>query len=185
MKRLFKLTSIPAVALAALACLSSVTYATKPAPIVLDFYFNRVDMAANVASGSFTATSTILKDEGTGVEIYHLTPPNPKGEQSVSGVKTLSGKQGNIIMRMEVHFTPLNPPGFVVLDDERTGLIISQGTGRFVILSGTEAYANLHGEGSAEAKLIMIVMIGEDGNFVPTGEFALTGKYTGQAHLDP
>jgi len=181
MKPLTQLAGISAVALAAAVCLPSVTQATEPVPITFDFYFDQVDMAANVASGTFTATSAIVNDTGTGVETYKLSPQNPQGEQTVHGVKTLSGTQGDIVLRMNVLFTPLAMPEPVILPDGRFGLIISGGTGRFVILSGTEAYANLCGEGSTVARLILIPP--SDPNTPPA--FALTGTYTGQAHFDP
>ncbi len=181
MKRLIQLASLSAVAMAALALVPSVTQATEPVPITFGFYFGRVDMAANTASGTWSATSALVNDAGTGVEAYKLTPQNPQGEQTVHGVKTLSGAQGDIILRMDVQFAPLAAPEPVILPDGRFGLIISGGTGRFVILSGTEAYANLHGEGSTVAKLILVPS--SDPNTPPA--FALIGSYTGQVHLDP
>jgi hypothetical protein len=183
MKKLIQLASISAVALAAAAFMPSVTQATEPVPITFDFYFGQVDMAASVASGTFSATSALVNDQGTGVETYRLTPQNEQGGQTVHGVKTLSGDHGDIIMRMNVLFAPLATPQPVFLPDGRFGLIISQGTGRFVILSGTGAYANLHGEGSTVAKLVMIL---PDSNAPPAPPaFALTGGYTGQVHIDP
>lgn len=50
------------------------------------------------------------------------------------------------------------------------------GTGRWVILSGTGAYENLHGEGSAT----ILGCVDWDGLFMDVG-----GNYDGQAHIDP
>ena len=184
MKRLIQLASISALALAASAFMPSVTQATEPVPITFAFYFDQVNDAAGVASGTFRAQG-LFADQGTGAQVFRLTPPDEAGLQTVHGVKTLSGAAGDMVMKfqvqMEAPWAPPAPPVILLLPDYRLGLRLMHGTGTFTVISGTAGYADLHARGTTVVDLVLPIAL--DGT--PIGAPVLVGTYTGQAHFDP
>jgi hypothetical protein len=184
MKTLKTILSIGLAAAVFVSILPTSAYATKPVPIQFEFYFDFVDNAAGVASGDFSVTSSGLgiADEGAGSQVFRLTPPNKRGEQTVHGVKTLAGADGQIIAKFNVQLEAPAPPVIVPLPNGELGLRLLHGTGKFTILSGTGAYAGLRGQGDTVIDLVLPIK--PDGT--PTdGPPVLMGTYEGQAHMQP
>lgn len=184
MKKLLGMTLAMAAAAVLGMLLPSTGRATEPQPITFDFYFNQLDQTAGTAGGSFW-TAGLFADQGTGVQTFRLTPPNAKGAQTVHGVKTLSGAAGDMVVKfnaqMNPPWAPPAPPVIVMLPDGRLGLVLMEGAGKFTIISGTEGYATLRGQGDVVVNLVL--PIAADGT--PIGPPVLTGTYTGQAHFEP
>lgn len=122
--------------------------ATPPETLTID-----VDMwmtGEDSAAGTFIMNG-LVADTGDVTETFFLA-----GDTS-HGVKTLVGDQGTITIRYQVQLT--------------WALNTGTAEGQFVIVSGTGAYAKLHGVGATYATLNL-----ETGHLLAT--------YTGKAHFD-
>ena len=142
-------TSIALIFVLVIALLASPASATAPAQLTItaDLYLT----GQNSASGSFE-TSGLFAVAGDATEEF-FTAAN-----TIHGVKTLVGAEGTITISFQAQLTWTGPTNGVT-------------HGRFVILSGTGAYDNLHGVGDTYAELDL-----------STGHLVAT--YTGKAHFD-
>ena len=149
MKRLSILTAIVLVVI--LLALPAQVFATPPEEVVFtfEFYFTGPDSAA----GSFAAEGAIA-DEGSGYEEFRYTD-----EGTLQGIKVLQGTQGTITLRFNLEIIPTGPT------TARTDV-------HFVILSGTDAYENVHGVGTGAA-------------VIDFAEGSLVGTFSGTVHIDP
>lgn len=115
--------------------------------IVIQQHFTGPDTLA----GTFVA-SGVVADAGAYVETFRLAG------RTVQGVKTLTGRDGTITLQSQ---------GVLVLTGETTGEIVH---GRWVILAGTGAYAELQGEGDVSVS-------------VDFAQGTAVAMHTGRAHV--
>ncbi len=105
----------------------------------------------STAAGTFV-TNGLFIDMGAASEEFFIA------DNTIHGVKTLAGSSGTITVKFQAQLTWTGPT---------TGVA----QGRFVILSGTGAYHNLHGTGETYAELDLVTN-------------HLIATYTGDAHFD-
>lgn len=122
--------------------------ATPPVEIEInaDMYLNSPSSAA----GNFTV-SGFIADAGAAYEEFFIS------DDTIHGVKTLSGANGTITIRFQAELAFDGP--------------IGTATGTFVIVSGTGDYAKLHGIGTTTATLDMM-------------SYHIVATYSGIAHID-
>jgi len=156
MKRLLSFASkVLAVGVVLLALAAPVS-ASQPEEVV--FTFDLVITVPDAAGeGSFVATGAI-EDSGTVDETFRWTD-----EGILQGAMVLTGAEGTITLRFHLALLPIvGPPPAIPT------------TGSFVVVSGTGAYENIHGVGSAES----MVYVTED-------PVAIDATFAGQVHIDP
>ena len=132
-----------------LLALPAPVQATPPETMAIevDMYLTGPDSAA----GTFS-TSGLFSDGGYVSEAFFMAA------NTSHGIKTLESAVGTITIHYQVMLTWTGPT---------TGFA----DGRFVVVSGTGAYQNLHGVGTTHAELDLA-----------TGH--LTATYTGSGHFD-
>lgn len=119
------------IGVAALAVLPAAAgSAPQDVTIVIQQHFTGPDTLA----GTFVASGAIA-DSGSYVETFRLAG------RTVHGVKTLTGRDGTITLQSQ---------GVLVPTGETTAEIVH---GRWVILSGAGAYAELQGEGDVSVSV--------------------------------
>ena len=91
-------------------------------------------------------------DFGDASEVFFIA------DDTIHGVKTLVGENGTIIIHFQAQLTWTGPT---------TGIA----EGRWVIVSGTDAYKKLHGVGETYAELDLAA-------------YHISALYTGRAHFD-
>jgi hypothetical protein len=153
MKRLSSVASKVLVACILLLALSVPVSASKPEEVVLTFDLE-ITIPDAAAEGTFAATGAI-EESGTVDETFRWTD-----DGNLQGTMVLAGAEGTITLRF--HLTVIGPPPIVPT------------VGRFVVVSGTGAYENIHGVGAAESK----VYVAED-------PVAIDATFAGQVHVDP
>ena len=157
MKRLLSFASkVLAVAVVLLALAAPVS-ASKPEEVV--FTFDLVITVPDAAAeGRFVATGAI-EDSGTVDETFRWTD-----EGILQGTMVLTSAEGTgtITLRFHLELLPIIGPPPVVPT-----------VGRFVVVSGTGAYENIHGVGSAESNTYL--------GTPPT----IDATFDGQVHVDP
>jgi hypothetical protein len=105
-------------------------------------------MGNGYAEGNFAISSPLFADDiGSAYQSFKIVGG------TVHGIKILIGENGSIVIKFQAQITPLGA------------------VGRFVIITGDGAYANLHGVGTSFAT------ISETGQILAT--------YEGTAHCDP
>jgi hypothetical protein len=140
------------VVFASVAALLAPTAATASPPEQMTFAVEMAFTGPNSAAGTFESTGAVT-DSGTVVQEHFIAG------RTVHGVKTLTGAEGTIVIRFQGLITPTSPATAVF-------------RGRWVIVDGTGAYEDLHGQGEVATTI----------NFA-LGELA--GVYSGRAHYDP
>jgi hypothetical protein len=105
----------------------------------------------NTAAGSFT-TSGLFIDAGPACEVFKIAGT------TIHGVKTLEGADGTITIKFQAQMT---------WTSQTTGVA----KGSYVIISGTNAYQNLHGVGGTYAEIDLAT-------------YHILAVYTGKAHFD-
>ncbi len=115
-------------------------------------------MVRNSAVGTFNASGLVRRRWDQQLRLFFTA------DGTIHGVKTLVGDQGTITIRFQANLT-WKPDG--------TG----EANGQYVIVSGTGAYAKLHGVGTTHATL-SLACIGPD--CLPNIE----AHYTGTGHFD-
>jgi len=123
--------------------------ATTPEPFIIEAELRMT--GPDSAAGSFTA-SGLVADSGAASEVFRIA------DDTIHGVKTLVGAAGTITVRFQAQLTWTGPTAGVA-------------EGRFVIVSGTGAYGELHGVGDTYAELDLAA-------------YRIVARYTGMAHLD-
>lgn len=133
-----------------LLALPAPALATPPEQLAIhaDMWITGEDSAA----GTFEITG-LFSDSGQASEVYFMAG------KTTHGVKTLVGEAGTITIYYQAQVT---------WTSETTGEAI----GKWVIISGTGAYENLHGTGDTYAALDFL------------GNPQLVATYTGMAHFD-
>lgn len=123
--------------------------ATPPEPVViaLDLHFT----SPTTTVGTFTSTGAIA-DAGAASQTLRFA------DSTVHGVQTMTSPEGTITIRFQSINTATGPATFDT-------------AGRWVIVGGTGAYADLHGTGSGSGEVDLAA-----------GTLVLT--YTGSAHID-
>ena len=123
--------------------------ATIPVPLMIeaDLYMT----GANSAAGSFTASS-LFTDAGAASEEFFTA------DGTIHGVKTLVSTPGSITIKFQAQMT-------------WTSATTGFAKGRFVIISGTGAYKNLHGVGETYAKIDLAA-------------YHILASYTGTGHFN-
>ncbi len=129
--------------------------ATAPEPLTIEAELWLT--GKNSAEGYF-GTYGLFEDSGYASEVLFLA------DDTIHGTKTLVGEDGTITLKFQAQIT-------------WTGESTAKVNGRYVILSGTGAYENLHGVGEAHATLDL----GCQGLECPPN---IVAKYTGTAHFD-
>ena len=156
MQRVLSFASKLLVAGILLLALSAPVSASKPEEVV--FTFDLVITVPDAAAeGSFVATGAI-EDSGTVDETFRWTD-----EGILQGTMILTGAKGTITLRFHLELLPIIGPPPVVPT-----------VGRFVVVSGTGAYENIHGVGTAES----MVYVAED-------PVAIDATFAGKVHIDP
>jgi hypothetical protein len=145
MRRTALLTVLGAVFLATVAMPA---LATTPEPLTIT-----VDRGA---AGDFWSASGTFTDSGTLAD-NPQRPPTRSGTYHV--VRTYSGAAGTFAVRADVKIVPTSTPGVFAV------------TGYWTIISGTGAYADLHGTGTLSETF--------DAN-----AGTVTGSWEGSAHFD-
>lgn len=116
--------------------------------------------SSNTSKGTFVASGA-LADSGTAdVSELTITPAGRGDTGRLSGTETYTSQRGTIVTRFEGVAFPLSSPHEV-------------GVGRFVIVSGTDAYAGVSGYGTFEIVVDATTnqLIGtEDGNVHLSGD---------------
>ena len=158
MKRLLSFASkLLAVAVVLLALAAPVS-ASKPEEVV--FTFDLVITVPDAAAeGTFVAIG-VIEDSGTVDETFRWTD-----EGILQGTMVLTSEEGagTITLRFHLALLPIiGPPPAIPT------------TGSFVVVSGTGAYENIHGVGTAES----MVYVTED-------PVAIDATFAGQVHVDP
>lgn len=116
--------------------------------------------SADSAAGPFTLYYDGAEiDSGWATETFFQAGGLNMG--TVHGIKTLDGADGTFTIRFDAQSVPVAPGQFLA-------------SGRWVIVSGTGAYANLYGEGQVSTTL--------DVATVPP---SLHAEYSGQGHFEP
>ena len=130
--------------------------ASRPEEVV--FTFDLVITVPDAAAeGTFVATGAI-EDIGTVDETFRWTD-----EGILQGTMLLTGAEGTITLRFHLALLPIiGPPPAIPT------------TGSFVVVSGTGAYENIHGVGTAES----MVYVTED-------PVAIDATFSGKVHVDP
>jgi len=105
----------------------------------------------NSAAGTF-GTSGLFSDGGAANQVFF------SAGNTIHGVKTLEGANGTITIRFQAQSTWISPTTAIA-------------EGRFVIVSGTGAYQDLHGVGETHANIDLAT-------------YHITATYTGVAHFD-
>ena len=163
MKRVSSFASkLLAVAVVLLALAAPVS-ASKPQEVV--FAFDLTITAPGSAAGTFVATGAI-EDSGTVEETFRWTDD---GNLQGTMVLTSAGGAGTITLRF--HLTPLTP----IVEPP---VVVVPSVGSFVIKSGTGAYENIHGVGSAESN----TYLPPEGSTAPP---TIDAIFDGQVHVDP
>jgi hypothetical protein len=159
MKRLLSFASkLLAVAVVMLALAAPVS-ASKPEEVV--FTFDLVITVPDAAAeGSFIATGAI-EDSGTVEETFRWTDEGIL--QGTMVLTSVTGAEDTITLRFHLELLPIIGPPPVVPT-----------VGRFVVVSGTGAYENIHGVGSAES----MVYVAED-------PVAIDATFSSRVHTDP
>ncbi len=136
-----------------LLALPAPALATPPEQLTIhaDMWMTGEDSAA----GTF-AISGLFSDLGDASEVYFMAG------RTTHGVKTLVGEGGTITILYQARVT---------WTSQTTGEAI----GKWVIVSGTGAYENLHGTGDTYAALDV---------FPEPGNPQIEADYTGMAHFD-
>jgi hypothetical protein len=138
-----------------LLALPAPVQATPPDPLTINADLNL--NGPNSAVGTFNA-SGLFADTGSATEVFFTA------DGSIHGVKTLVGDQGTITIRFQANLT---------WKSDGTG----EANGRYVIVSGTGAYAKLHGVGTTHATLSLDCI-------VPDCPPNIEAHYTGTGHFD-
>lgn len=157
MKRLLGFASKLLVAGIVLLALSAPVSASQPEEVV--FTFDLVITVPDAAAeGSFVAIGAI-EDSGTVDETYRWTD-----EGILQGTMLLTGEEGTITLRFHLALLPpiVGPP------------MVVPTIGRFVVVSGTGAYENIHGVGTAESTV-----------YVTEDPVAIDATFSGKVHVDP
>lgn len=128
--------------------LTGVASATRPEAAL--FEFDLVITGPDSADGTFTASGAI-DDYGPAHQVFWYTD-----DGNVQGIKTMEGQMGTITLKFTATPTP-------------EGVAI----GHFVVMGGTGAYENLHGQGDTYAALVFEPIPG------------IVGSYSGKVHIDP
>lgn len=149
MKRIIYLT-------ATLLCLGAMLLAgVDPAkasmPQAVEITFNLDLTGPYTAAGAFNLTG-FIQDKGTASQVVRITD-----DGMIQGKKILVGQNGTITLRFNAEPTPSG-----------------EAFGHFVVVSGTGAYKNIHGNGTTYATVVF-----EDG--IPK----IVGTYSGDVHVDP
>jgi hypothetical protein len=110
--------------------------------------------------GTFSASGAV-SDEGTVISEAHFSASGSPAFLIVHATDVFVGERGTFTLKRQVKVTPTDASGILA------------GTGSWVVISGTDAYAGLHGQGT-----ITLIL---DENPQPA-QFTFT--FTGQAHLD-
>ena len=126
--------------------------ATAPEPLTITA--NLAMTGENSAAGAFEI-SGLFEDDGSASQVYFLAG------KTTHGVKTLESEAGSITIKYQAQVT-------------WTSATTGYAEGRFTIVSGTGAYANLHGVGETYAEVDLAA------SPYPT----ITATYTGEAHFD-
>jgi hypothetical protein len=131
--------------------LTGIPSAQASQPQAVEITFNLDLTGAYTAAGAFNM-SGVIQESGTASQVVRISD-----DGIIQGKKVLVGQAGTITLRFNAEPTP---------DGEAFG--------HFVIVSGTGAYKNIHGEGTTYATFVF-----EDG--VPK----IVGTYSGDVHIDP
>lgn len=138
-----------------LLALPATALATRPDPLTIGAEMWLT--GENSAEGYFW-TYGLFEDGGYASEAFTIKA------DTIHGTKTLVGAYGTITLNFQARIT-------------WTGEFTSEVNGRYVIVSGTGAYENLHGVGETHATLDLECM----GPECPPNILA---TYTGKAHFD-
>lgn len=132
-----------------LLALPATALATPPEPLTIcaELWLT----GENSAEGYFW-TNGLFEDGGYASEVFSIAA------DTIHGVKTLVGEYGTITLNFQAQMTWTGPT---------TGVA----EGRFVIVSGTGLYENLHGVGVTYAELDLAA-------------YHIGACYTGHAHFD-
>ena len=117
-------------AVASLAAFPVAAHATQPEPVKLEM--NGVATGPNSVVGSWVATSAV-EDAGSYMETLQF-----RGK-TIHVVKTLTGDNGTIVLKGQAVVVWISPT------------VATFAAGQWRIMSGTGAYARLHGHGSPAA----------------------------------
>lgn len=149
MKKLIYLTSTLFFLVAML--LAGVSFAQASQPQAVEITFNLDLTGAYTAAGDFTISGAI-QETGKASQVVRITD-----DGMIQGKKVLVGQNGTITLRFNAEPTPSG-----------------EAFGHFLVVSGTGAYKNIHGNGTTYATVVF-----EDG--IPK----IVGTYSGDVHLDP
>ena len=123
--------------------------ATPPDPVVIDLDLHFT--SPTTTAGTFASTGAV-DAAGTASQTLRFS------DSTVHGVQTMTSPEGTITIRFQSINTATGPATFDT-------------AGRWVIVGGTGAYADLHGTGSGSGEVDLAA-----------GTLVLT--YTGSAHID-
>lgn len=136
--------------LAVLLAVSMTGVASATQPQEAYFEFDLLMTGMDSAAGTFTASGAI-EDYGPAHQVFWYTD-----DGNVQGIKTMEGQKGTIVLKFTA--TPM-PEGYAI--------------GHFVVMDGTGAYENIHGQGDTYAALVFEPVPG------------IVGSYSGKVHIDP
>ena len=154
MQRVSSIASKVLVVCVVLLALTIPVSASKPEEVV--FTFDLVITAPDSAVGTFVAMGAI-EDSGTVDETFRWTD-----DGNLQGTMVLTSAEGTGTITLRFHLTPIGPPPVV------------PSVGGFVIKSGTGAYENIHGVGSAESN-----------TYVAALPYTIDATFAGKVHVDP
>lgn len=138
-----------------LLALPATALATRPEPLTIEA---EMWMTGETSAAGYFWTSGLFSDGGAASEVFTVEA------DTIHGVKTLVGQLGTITLNFQARIT-------------WTGEYTSDANGRYVIVSGTGAYENLHGVGETYATLDL-------GCMGPDCPPNILAAYTGTAHVD-
>jgi hypothetical protein len=154
MKRVSSFASKLLVVCVVLSALVVPVSASKPEEVVLTF--DLVITAPDSAVGTFVATGAI-EDNGSVDETFRWTD-----DGNLQGTMVLTSAEGVGTITLRFHLTPIGGPPVV------------PSVGGFVLESGTGAYENIHGVGSAESN-----------TYVAAPPYTIGATFSGKVHVDP
>ena len=124
---------VAGVAVAVVAPLAASGDPTQRLYIGMNLHFTGPDTTA----GAFVASGAVADSGTADVSDLTITPAAPADTARLFGTETYTGQQGTIVTRFQGEAFPLSSPHEV-------------GIGRFDIVSGTGAYADVSGQGTFE-----------------------------------